>query len=41
MNKLIESHKTATEVTIIDMRENKDYRMIIDKVFENDKIITL
>ena len=40
LNKIIESHKLSAEVTIIDMRENKDYQMIIDKIFENDKIIT-
>ena len=39
--KIIESHKLNAEVTIIDMRENKNYQMIIDKVFKSDKIITV
>ena len=40
LDKMIASHKNKAEVTIIDMRENKDYETIIDKVFENNKIIT-
>lgn len=40
VNNMIESHKKKAEVTIIDMRENKHYEDIIDKVFENDKVIT-
>lgn len=37
---MIDSHKEKAEVTIIDMRENKNYEKIIDQVFSNDKIIT-
>lgn len=37
---MIESHKNKADVTIIDMRKNKNYAEIIDKVFENDKVIT-
>jgi len=37
---MIESHKKQADVTIIDMRENKNYEEIIDKVFNSDKVIT-
>lgn len=40
INNLIESHKTKADVTVIDMRNDKNYDDIIDKVFENDKVIT-
>jgi len=40
INNMIESHKKKADVTIIDMRENKNYDEIIDKVFESDKVIT-
>ena len=37
---MIESHKKKAEVTVIDMRENKNYAEIVDKMFVNDKVIT-
>jgi len=37
---MIESHKKKAEVTLVDMRENKNYEQIIDTVFANDKVIT-
>lgn len=37
---MIENHKKKADVTVIDMRENKNYEEIIDKVFDNDKVIT-
>jgi hypothetical protein len=40
INNMIESHKNKEDVTIIDMRTNKNYAEIIEKVFANDKIIT-
>jgi hypothetical protein len=40
VNNMIESHIKKAEVTVIDMRENKNYEEIIDKVFENDKVVT-
>jgi hypothetical protein len=40
INQLIEAHKKKADVSIIDMRENKNYVDIIDAVVANDKVIT-
>lgn len=40
INNMIESHKKKADVTIIDMRKNKNYEEIIEKAFENDRVIT-
>ena len=40
INIMIESHKKKADVAVIDMRKNKNYEEIIDKVFANDKVIT-
>ena len=40
IEKTIETHKSKADVTVIDMRKNKNYAEIIDKIFENDKLIT-
>jgi len=38
--KLIEEHKKAADVTVVDMRKDKDYDKIIDLVVSNDKVIS-
>ena len=40
VNNMVENHKKKADVMVIDMRENKNYSDIIEKVFENDKVIT-
>lgn len=38
--KMIEQHKITADVTVIDMRKNKNYDEIIENLFSNDKVIT-
>jgi hypothetical protein len=38
--KLINEHKKTENVTVIDLRNDKDYDRIIDLVAGSDKIIT-
>ena len=40
LSSMMESHKKDAEVTVINLRENKKYREIIQQVFANDKVIT-
>ncbi|KWT79383.1 MAG: hypothetical protein H7843_09655 [Nitrospirota bacterium] len=37
---IIETQKTLADVTVIDMRTDKDYDKIIGEVVSSDKIIT-
>ncbi|MCG6553872.1 MAG: hypothetical protein L7F77_16230 [Candidatus Magnetominusculus sp. LBB02] len=37
---IIETQKTLADVTVIDMRTDKDYDKIIGEVVASDKIIT-
>ncbi|VAW56134.1 hypothetical protein MNBD_GAMMA07-417 [hydrothermal vent metagenome] len=37
---MMKQHQEKAKITVIDMRENKNYAEIIDQVFNNDKIIT-
>ncbi len=38
-NEMIANHQESSQVTVIDLRENKNYEDIIDQVFKNDKVI--
>jgi hypothetical protein len=38
--KLIDEHKKTENVTVIDLRTDKDYGRIIDMVAGSDKVIT-
>lgn len=33
-------HKKGNEVTVVDIRENKDYGKIVDLIFSHDKVIS-
>jgi hypothetical protein len=39
MAKIMEQHKGGNDVTVIDIRENKDYDQIIDAIDKADKVI--
>jgi len=39
-NKIMESHKKGHTVTIVNLREEKDYGKIVDLIFSNDKVIS-
>jgi hypothetical protein len=36
----IEEHKKSNDVTVVDIRENKDYDQIIDLIAQSDKVIS-
>jgi hypothetical protein len=38
--KIIETHKNGNDVTIVNLKENKDYGKIVDLIFSNDKVIS-
>lgn len=38
--KIIDEHKKAHEVTVVDIRGNKDYDSIIDLIASSDKVIS-
>ncbi|KJR40905.1 hypothetical protein MCHI_003198 [Candidatus Magnetoovum chiemensis] len=38
--KLIDAQKKLADVTVIDMKNDKDYSRIIDLVVSSDKVIT-
>ena len=40
LNNMLDNHKKNAELTVIHLRENKNYKVIIQQVFSNDKIIT-
>jgi hypothetical protein len=37
---IMEVHKKANEVTVVDIRQNKDYNKIVDLIFSSDKVIS-
>lgn len=39
--RITDEHKKANEVTIVDIRKNKDYEQIIDLIASSDKVISL
>lgn len=38
---MLKSHKKMADVTVIDLKNNKNYTEIIDKVFDSDKVISV
>jgi hypothetical protein len=40
LKKFIEEHKKANEVTIVDIRENKNYDQIVDLITSSDRVIS-
>ncbi len=40
LNSIMNEHKASNDVTVIDLRENKNYDQIIDLISENDKVIS-
>jgi len=40
MNDILSRHRSAHEVTVVDLRTEKDYERIVDLIRENDRVIT-
>ena len=38
--KILEAHKKGNEVTVVDIRQNKNYDQIVDLIFSSDKVIS-
>jgi len=38
--KMVEVHKKGNDVTIVDIRQNKNYDQIVDLIFSSDKVIS-
>jgi hypothetical protein len=38
--KIMEVHKKGNDVTIVNIRENKNYGQIVDLIFSSDKVIS-
>jgi hypothetical protein len=38
--KIMEGHKKTNDVTVVDVRQNKDYDKIVDLIFSSDKVIS-
>jgi hypothetical protein len=36
----MEVHKKSNDVTVVDVRQNKDYGKIVDLIFSSDKVIS-
>jgi hypothetical protein len=37
---IMEVHKKTNDVTVVDIRQNKDYNKIVDLIFSSDKVIS-
>ena len=40
LTKIMDEHKKDQEVTVVDLRENKDYDQIVDLIASTDKVIS-
>ncbi len=40
VKKIMEVHKNGNEVTVVDLRQEKNYGKIVDLIFSNDKVIS-
>jgi len=40
LKKILREHKNANEVTVVDLRKNKDYDEIIDLTMSSDRVIS-
>jgi len=38
--KIMEVHKKSNEVTVVNVKENKNYDQIVDLIFSSDKVIS-
>jgi hypothetical protein len=38
--KILEAHKKNNEVTVVDIRKEKNYDKIVDLIFSSDKVIS-
>jgi len=38
--KILEVHKAGHTVTVVDLKENKNYGQIVDLIFSSDKVIS-
>jgi hypothetical protein len=38
--KLMEVHKKGNEVTVVNLKESKNYGQIVDLIFSSDKVIS-
>ncbi len=38
--KIMEVHKKGNNVTVVDIRKNKNYDEIVDLIFSSDKVIS-
>jgi hypothetical protein len=37
---ILEAHRGAGEVTVVDIRTDKDFGRIVDQIFASDKIVS-
>lgn len=37
---ILEVHKKGNEVTVVDIRRDKDYGKIVDLIFSSDKVVS-
>lgn len=37
---ILEAHKKSGDVTVVDIRQNKDYDKIVDLIFSSDKVVS-
>lgn len=40
MLEIIEAHKSSNEVSVVDLREEKDFSMLFDLIEKSDKVIS-
>lgn len=38
--KIVEMHKKGNDVTVVNLKENKDYAQIVDLIFSSDKVLS-
>jgi hypothetical protein len=38
--KIIEVHKKGNEVTVVNLKENRNFAQIVDLIFSNDKVLS-
>lgn len=38
--KVLEAHKKEHEVTIVNIKDNRNYDQIVDLIFANDKVVS-
>jgi len=40
LKKIMDVHKKDNDVTVVNIKENKNYGKIVDLIFSNDKVIS-